>query len=231
MADKDIDTIIASPPYNMGLRIRNGEYCKRTDVSFSKKYSSFSDDLFPDDYFEFHAKVLTEMLRVSKQIFYNIQVLTGNKLAVFKLIGKFAENIKEIVIWDKGSGQPAMHPNVLNSQFELIIVLTSDRTDAISRAFLNGNFQRGTLGNIWRCSSRIATTNGHNASFPLSLVELIINNFTKKGDLIYDPFIGTGTTAIASKSNGRHYLGSEIVTEYYAIALNRLNQVQLSLIN
>ena len=166
MADKSIDTVITSPPYNMGLRIRKGEYCKRTDISFSKKYSSFSDDLFPDEYIDFHTKVLTEMLRVSKQIFYNIQVLTGNKLAVFKLIGRFAENIKEIIVWDKRNGQPAMHPSVLNSQFELILVLTDDRTDARSRAFLNGNFQRGTLGNIWRCSSRTNVTEGHSATFP-----------------------------------------------------------------
>jgi len=103
--------------------------------------------------------------------------------------------------------------------------------DAISRAFLDGNFKRGTLGNIWRCSNRTNSVEGHNATFPASLIELIIDNFTKEKDLIYDPFMGTGTTAIVAKSKNRHYLGSEIVPVYHAIALQRLNFVQLSLIN
>ena len=74
MKDNSIDIVITSPPYNMNLRIRNGEYCSRQVIKeISTKYENFSDNLPIKQYYDFHSKVLTELLRVSKLIFYNIQ--------------------------------------------------------------------------------------------------------------------------------------------------------------
>ena len=75
------------------------------------------------EYFEWQKKCITEMIRVSSDyVFYNIQMLTGNKVALFKLFGYFAENIKEVLIWDKMYAEPAISSGVLNSQFEYIII-------------------------------------------------------------------------------------------------------------
>ena len=71
---------------------------------------------------EFHTNVLRELLRISKVVFYNIQIVTGSKRSVFKMIGDFSEQLKDIIVWDKGVAQPAMQKQVLNRRTELILV-------------------------------------------------------------------------------------------------------------
>ena len=94
--DNSIDCVITSPPYNMNLRIRNGKYCSRQIIKeFSTKYSNFNDNLPIDEYNKFHSKVLKELLRVSKVVFYNIQIVTGSKRSIFKMIGDFNEQLKD----------------------------------------------------------------------------------------------------------------------------------------
>jgi site-specific DNA-methyltransferase (adenine-specific) len=59
---------------------------------------------------------------------------------------------------------------------------------------------------------------GHSASFPLSLPTWFIKLFTQKGDIVLDPFIGSGTTAIACLDQKRHYIGIEAMDSYYKLA-------------
>lgn len=100
--DNSVDLVLTSPPYNMNLRIRNGKYCSRQIVKeISTKYKSFDDNLPMDDYFEFNKSVINECLRVSDLVFFNIQMLTENKPALFRLMGEFSNNIKEMIVWDK----------------------------------------------------------------------------------------------------------------------------------
>lgn len=71
--DNSIDLVITSPPYNMNLRIRNGEYCSRQIVKeFSTKYEGFDDNLPIEEYFKFHLSVLKELLRTSNMLFSTI---------------------------------------------------------------------------------------------------------------------------------------------------------------
>ena len=62
----------------------------------------------------------------------------------------------------------------------------------------------------------------HSAAFPVDLPEWFIKLFTDSGDVVLDPFIGSGTTAIAALELGRHYIGIEKMEEYYKIALKRI---------
>jgi len=144
-----IDLCVTSPPYNMNLRIRKGKHCSRQIVKeLSTKYENFSDNLTMEELYCFNEKVILELLRVSKLSFYNIQFLTGNKSAFFKLIGRFSENIKEFIIWDKVNAEPAIGSGVLNSRFEVLLVLSS-KEDALSRSFKQSTWERGTLQNLW----------------------------------------------------------------------------------
>ena len=87
------------------------------------------------------------MLRVTKKhIFYNIQMLSGNKLALMKLMGFFANSIKEIIIWNKIHGVPAMEPGVFNSAYEFIIIFSKDQPN--KRKFYDVNF-RGNQNNVF----------------------------------------------------------------------------------
>ena len=214
---------ICSPPYNMNLRIRNGKYCSRQIVKeLSTKYSNFNDNLPIDEFYELHSSIIKELLRVSKIVFYNIQIVTGSKRAFFKIIGEFANNLKEIIVWDKTHGQPAMQSNVLNSRSEFILVFENDEK-AISRKFEQCNFNRGTLDNVWNIKRGKKISKEHGAVFPIELVGRILSNFATEGDIIYDPFSGTGTTAYTAHMNGFSYLGSEISKEYCEITENRIN--------
>jgi len=228
IADKSIDHVITSPPYNMNLRISKGKYISRQVLKeeFSTKYNTFTDNLPIEEFYEYHKKVIEQLLRVTKnQIFYNISIVTGSKRAFFKLIGVFSDNLKEIIYWDKQKEQPAMQAGVINRRTELILVFDSD--NPISRMFNNANFERGTFSDLLKISPDIHKE--HKASFPLDLVKTILDNFTKEGDLILDPFMGTGTVAIASKSCNRRFIGIEIDPFYVELANNRLKNIQLSL--
>ena len=60
--DNSIDCVVTSPPYNMNLRIRNGEYCSRQIVKeFSTKYENFSDNLPIDEFYDLHKGIISEL--------------------------------------------------------------------------------------------------------------------------------------------------------------------------
>ena len=71
------------------------------------------------------------------------------------------------------------------------------------------------------CSNR-----NHSAAFPMPLPTWFIRLFTKPGDTVLDPFVGSGTTALAAKQLGRHYVGIDISEEYCRIAEKRVAQLQ-----
>jgi len=75
------------------------------------------------------------------------------------------------------------------------------------------------------CSNR-----NHSAAFPISLPTWFIKLFTQPGDIVLDPFIGSGTTAIAAQQLGRNYIGIDICEEYCQMAEERLIQKQLLLL-
>lgn len=215
LPDNSVDIVITSPPYNMNLRIRKGEYTSRQIVKeFSTKYDNFDDNLPIEKYYEFHSKVLKELLRVSDLIFYNVQIVTGSKRAVFKLIGDLRDNLKDIIIWDKGHGQPSMQKQVLNKRTELLLIFEKDYP--ISRQFRKrGNFDRGTLDDLWLIPRDMKRKDiSHKATFPRKLVARILENFSRPNDIVYDPFIGIGTTAMVAHDMGRRYIGSEINKDY-----------------
>jgi len=224
MKDGSIDCVITSPPYNMNLRIRNGKYCSRQIVKeLSTKYSNFNDNLPIEEYNKFHSQVLKELLRVSKVVFYNIQIVTGSKRSIFKMIGDFNENLKDIIVWDKGVAQPAMQKQVLNRRTELILVFEKDYP--ISRQFRYANFERGTLTDIWEIKRGKKISKEHGAIFPEELVSKIITNFTNEKEVVYDPFMGLGTTAVVCKKLNRRFIGSEISENYIEIIEDRLKDV------
>lgn len=223
MEDSSVDLVITSPPYNMNLRIRNGKYCSRQinppTKEFTTKYNGFNDNLPIDEFYEFHLNVLKELLRVSPIVFYNIQVVTGSKRAFFKIIGELNEYLKDIIVWDKGHAQPAR-------QTELILVF--DKNNAISRKFDKNNFERGTLNDIWliKRGAKSKELKNHSAIFPEALVEKILINFSNEGDMVYDPFTGSGTTGVVARKLNRKFIGSEILKEYTDLARKRIQDVK-----
>ena len=224
--DGTIDTVITSPPYNLCLRVRGDQYThrakseKRAGLPANKYANGLSDSLEMEAYFDWQCKCIDEMLRVSKgMVFYNIQAVTGNKWAVFKIMGKYADNIREVLIWDKMNAEPAICDRILNSEYEFIIVF--DHGDCKGRQFNTFNAERGTLTNILRIGKN--RENDHRAAFPLQLPRHLVYYFTPMGGVVLDPFIGSGTTAIACIKEKRHFIGFELSKDYYDMACKRID--------
>jgi site-specific DNA-methyltransferase (adenine-specific)/modification methylase len=225
-----VDAIVTSPPYNMNLRINNGKYMSRCGwkkhvEEFSTKYKDYKDDLPMDEYFDFQKKFIELALKISDLVFYNIQMITGNKIALFKLLGYFADKVKEVIIWDKVNGQPAMQTGILNSQFEFIIVFSDSKP--YNRMFDTAQFIRGTETNVWKIKRE--TNKDHKAAFPQELVKRILEDFIPAGAIILDPFMGSGTTAVAAMQSGRKCIGIEISKEYCDIIAERVQGQQMAL--
>ncbi len=234
--DNKFSFSITSPPYNMNLRVRKDKYCSRQIVKeFSTKYDGFDDNLPMDEYFYFHKKILNELLRVTEgYVFYNVQIVTGNKPVIFKLMGEFNLNIKEMIIWDKINAQPAQQFGVMNSQFELILVLSKDVSNSMQRQFKNSNFERGTLSNVWSIKSKKNNKYKdtiHKAVFNDELIDKIIKNFYNKeyfNKPIFDPFSGIGTVGIHCKLNDIDFIGTELVENYANVANERIFETKVN---
>ena len=67
----------------------------------------------------------------------------------------------------------------------------------------------------------------HPTQKPLELFKYLINTYTKEGDTVYDPFMGSGTAAVAAKDLGREFIGSEISNDYYNTAMIRLAETRV----
>lgn len=83
--------------------------------------------------------------------------------------------------------------------------------------------------NVIHMSTECANRN-HSAAFPLELPSWFIKLFTVEGDLVIDPFVGSGTTAQAARLLGRHYLGIDISPEFIELANQRIGRMQLQLL-
>lgn len=150
------------------------------------------------------------------------------------------------VIWQKakgaggscawGSYRSPQNP-VLRDVTERIIIASKGRFDrAIKRperekeglpheaTIDTDEFLTGTI-DVWEMPTASATRVGHPAPFPVDLPRRLIELYTYKGDLILDPFIGSGTTAVAAVESGRHYVGFDTEQSYIDLARQRLAEV------
>jgi len=125
--DNHFDLAITSPPYNAKMHCVNGSVIPRkTGTRFGEKYKGCPDQMPLEEYEKFTIGTLTEMTRVAGLVFWNIQLLTGNRQPVFSALGALSGLIKDVVIWNKGSAEPCINEGMLNAQFEMIVILSRD---------------------------------------------------------------------------------------------------------
>jgi len=225
--DGAVDLVVTSPPYNANLRIRNDIYCS-ANYGSRIKYNEFTDDMPIDVYINQQKNVLHYLIKKAKShVFYNIQLITGNKRAIPHIWSEFSSYLKDIIVWGKLHGEPAISDGVLNSSFEFIFIFSNDKP--LHRKFSSVNFDRGTFENIIRIGKNNSNTypGKLSAAMPIELASKIIKTFSNPTDLILDCFLGSGTTAVAAKQLGRKYIGIEISEEYCKIAEERLRQEEL----
>ena len=125
----------------------------------------------------------------------------------------------EEVIWNRGSTHNHA-PQLMWPQTERVYIFkrAGDR-------YMLDNKKYADIWNINR-----AKPNGHNAPFPEALVQRIVELWSEPGDLVCDPYSGSGTTAVVAKQMGRRFEGAEILEKYHALAERRIAQLDLLLL-
>jgi site-specific DNA-methyltransferase (adenine-specific) len=133
-----------------------------------------------------------------------------------------------------GSFQRPANP-VLRDLTERVIVASKGRFDrAVSAkerfarrlpsevSMTRDDFMEDTL-DVWEIPAESATRVGHPAPFPVELPARLIDLYTYRGDLVLDPFVGSGTTAVAAIRTGRHYAGYDVDQTYISLAEKRID--------
>lgn len=237
LPDYSVHLMVTSPPYNVG---------KDYDQNFTLS-----------EYRELLKRVFTEV--------YRVLVIGGRACVNVANLGRkpyiplhswIIQDMLEIgflmrgeIIWDKGSSaaastawgswRSATNPT-LRDVHEYILVFSKGtfsrqklkgKEDTISR----DEFLEWTKS-VWRFPAESATRVGHPAPFPVELPLRLIKLYTFEGEVVLDPFMGSGTTAIASLQTGRSYVGYEINEEYVKLAERRIknflrNEYQAKLAN
>jgi DNA modification methylase len=219
--DNCVALMVTSPPYNVG--------------------KDYDDDLNIDEYLTLLRDVFTETWRVIEpggRVAVNVANL-GRKpymplnQYVASLLTEIGFDLRGEVIWQKaksaggscawGSWMSAKNPT-LRDVHEYVIVASKGSyarvrkgEDTISKE----EFLEATVS-IWDILPESARRVGHPAPFPVELPRRLIELYTFEGDLVLDPFLGSGSTAVAAVETGRHYIGYELSAEYIELAERRI---------
>ncbi|MBK8046918.1 MAG: site-specific DNA-methyltransferase [Anaerolineales bacterium] len=142
------------------------------------------------------------------------------------------------IIWQKGKGasgncawgswQSAKSPR-LRDIHEYLLVFAKQafgRPDQGPSDIGREEFMDATLS-IWNIPPESAKRVGHPAPFPVALAERVIHLYSYVGDVVLDPFAGSGTTCVAAAQTGRHWIGFDISPEYCALAVQRVTQTHV----
>jgi len=229
--DKTFDLVFADPPYNLQI----GEKLKRPDNSkvngVNDKWDQFKNF---DEYDAFCKNWLFECKRVLKDN-GTIWVI-GTYHNIFR-IGYHMQNlgywILNDVIWKKNNPMPNFRGTRFTNAHETLIWASKNKKSKYTFNYnslkcLNDDLQMRSDWNLPICSGgeRIKEKGKkiHSTQKPESLLHRVLLASTNKGDCIFDPFLGTGTTATVAKKIGRNYYGIEKEKKYFKIAEERLKK-------
>ncbi|NQU96477.1 MAG: site-specific DNA-methyltransferase [Chloroflexi bacterium] len=226
LPDRSVHLMVTSPPYNVG--------------------KEYDDDLTLDDYLALLGRVLSETHRVlvaggracvnvanlgrKPYIPLHAYVIETARSAGFQMRGE--------IIWDKGPGagvstawgswMSASNPT-LRDTHEYILVFQKPpfgrpKRDGQESTIERDEFLKWTKS-VWTFGPESAKRAGHPAPFPVELPHRLIQLYTFEGDVVLDPFMGTGAAAIAALQDRRRYVGYDVSEEYCRRAQQRIEEV------
>ena len=213
--DNSVDLIITDPPYNIAHPKKLTKVGNKI-VSTKEAWGKW-DIYHPFDYELLICKVISEAYRVLKE---------GGALYMFTAnedSGHFIRKalqrdftLRNMLSMIKVNPLPSFHKGNWRNGFELCFYLTKGKPKTFN--FISQqeciNYYKHALG---RKHSK------HPTEKPLKFIKRLIQVSSNENEVVLDPFMGSGTTAVAAKETGRHFIGFELNREYISMAEDRLN--------
>lgn len=231
--NNSLHLMITSPPYNVSKEYDN-------DLSL-KEYLSLLKNCFTETY-----RVLVDGGRACINI-ANIGRKPYIPLSdyVSKMMIEIGFNMRGEIIWNKSAGagistawgsfQSASNP-ILRDVHEYILIFSKGNykreRDKEEKELRKDNITKEEFiewtKSVWTMNTESAKRIGHPAPFPEELPNRLIKLFSFTNDIVLDPFMGSGTTAIAAIKNSRNFVGYEINKEYINLANNRILNLKIN---
>ena len=234
------DVILTSPPYNTART-----NCNFTnDVAkgrYTARYLSFNDMRTYDEYMEWTVRLFMlfdDILEKDGVILYNINYGTNTHESFYHLLSgimlKTPFTIADQITWKKRTAVPnTASPNKLTRITEPVFVFvrkseyktfkTNKRVASLSKGTNQKNYENVT--NFIEAANNDGSCPIHKATYSSELCIKLLNIYADEGSVVYDPFIGTGTTAVACIQRGLKWIGSELSKEYAEYASERINRL------
>lgn len=234
LPDESVDLIFADPPYFMQTE---GELHRTNGAKFQgveDEWDKFSDYR---EYDEFCTAWLKECKRVMKK---NSSIWVIGSFQNIYRIGYIMQNlgfwILNDVIWSKPNAVPNFGGTRFQNSHETLLWCTKNKNAKYifnykTMKHLNNGKQEKSVWNIGICigNERIKDKEGkkvHSTQKPEKLLYNVIISSSRPGDIVLDPFFGTGTTGAMAKLTGRNYIGIEREEEYINVAQERIDRVK-----
>lgn len=207
--DGSIDLIVTSPPYNIGNMKSN-----------MIKYGTYAgNNMKENEYQAWQIEFLNECYRVLKDsgsMFYNhkVRIKKGVALHPLEFILKSNFILKQEIVWDMGKSANCDKIRFFPFSERIYWLVKSPKTKL---------YNVDNLSDVWRCvPTHKRKETGHIAVMPEEIVSNILNNID--GDIVLDPFMGSGTTGVVCRELNRKLIGIEIDENYFNIAKERIDK-------
>ena len=214
--DKSVDLIMTDPPYQFPTGgVGTGIFKYRN--SLGDTYDEIRNSSLGEG---IDLSILDEFVRVLKRI--NVYIWC-NKEQIYDYMTYFVKEHKcvfEIIIWGKVNPPPFLNGHYLKDKEYCLYF----REPGVS---IKPNYNTGKTVYLSTINVEDKKNWGHPTCKPVDIISNLIENSTQEGDLVLDPFVGSGSTCIASRNLKRNYLAFEINPKYYELSQNRLKGLKL----
>lgn len=207
MDGEKADMVFTSPPYNGDTHLDYGNGQNK------KLYENETDKWTSEEYVAFCHKSFKNIFKYTEGfIFWNVNYNAKSRFEYIKAIFPFIESLWETIVWKK-TGMPIS--SGLTRDFEFVFCFKTGKRKHLSETFK-------TASNHWDVSNFGAQNKEkHRACFPVELPEKGIKIGSEEGQVVYDPFLGSGSTLIACQKTNRKCYGMEIDPKYCDVIIKR----------
>jgi len=202
ITNESVDLVVTDPPYLINYKTNHRK----------NKNHRFCKIIKNDDNFELISKYLQELNRIMKNDTAGYMFCSFDNVEFFKSEIQKYFKIKNMIIWVKNNWTAGDLKAQFGKQYEIIFLFNK------GRKFFNGK----RITDIWNFDRIAGKKQLHQNEKPLDLIEQCLLKHSKEGDVIFDGFMGSGTTGVACKKLKRDFIGIELDEEYFNIAVKRI---------